>query len=58
MVNDFRGFTLARFGTYTTEGIEMLGEGIAPAIIENVGRQAGMPMGALEVSIASASTLR
>ncbi|MCR6645665.1 MAG: 3-hydroxyacyl-CoA dehydrogenase family protein [Terricaulis sp.] len=28
----------------------MLVEGIAPAIIENVGRQAGMPMGPLEVS--------
>ena len=51
VVNDFRGFYTSRcFGTYTTEGIEMLGEGIAPAIIENVGRQAGMPMGALEVS--------
>ncbi|MBX3510583.1 MAG: enoyl-CoA hydratase/isomerase family protein [Hyphomonadaceae bacterium] len=51
VVNDFRGFYTSRcFGTYTTEGIEMLSEGIAPAIIENVGRQAGMPMGALEVS--------
>jgi 3-hydroxyacyl-CoA dehydrogenase / enoyl-CoA hydratase / 3-hydroxybutyryl-CoA epimerase len=28
----------------------MLGEGIKPAIIENVGRQSGMPMGPLEVS--------
>ncbi|MBN8607291.1 MAG: enoyl-CoA hydratase/isomerase family protein [Caulobacterales bacterium] len=51
VVNDFRGFYTSRcFGTYTTEGIEMLSEGIAPAIIENVGRQCGMPMGALEVS--------
>jgi 3-hydroxyacyl-CoA dehydrogenase/enoyl-CoA hydratase/3-hydroxybutyryl-CoA epimerase len=51
VVNDFRGFYTSRcFGTYTTEGIEMLSEGIAPAVIENVGRQAGMPMGALEVS--------
>jgi 3-hydroxyacyl-CoA dehydrogenase/enoyl-CoA hydratase/3-hydroxybutyryl-CoA epimerase len=50
-VNDHRGFYTSRcFGTYTTEGTEMLMEGIAPAIIENVGRQAGMPMGALEVS--------
>jgi 3-hydroxyacyl-CoA dehydrogenase/enoyl-CoA hydratase/3-hydroxybutyryl-CoA epimerase len=50
-VNDHRGFYTSRcFGTYTTEGTEMLLEGIAPAIIENVGRQAGMPMGALEVS--------
>ncbi|MGE0044212.1 MAG: 3-hydroxyacyl-CoA dehydrogenase NAD-binding domain-containing protein [Hyphomonadaceae bacterium] len=51
VVNDSRGFYTSRcFGTYTTEGIEMLSEGIAPAIIENVGRMAGMPMGALEVS--------
>jgi 3-hydroxyacyl-CoA dehydrogenase/enoyl-CoA hydratase/3-hydroxybutyryl-CoA epimerase len=51
VVNDGRGFYTSRcFGTYTREGMEMLGEGIKPAIIENVGRQAGMPMGALEVS--------
>jgi 3-hydroxyacyl-CoA dehydrogenase/enoyl-CoA hydratase/3-hydroxybutyryl-CoA epimerase len=51
VVNDFRGFYTSRcFGTYTTEGIEMLMEGIAPSIIENVGRQCGMPMGPLEVS--------
>jgi len=51
VVNDFRGFYTSRcFGTYPAEGLEMLTEGIAPAIIENVGRQAGMPMGPLEVS--------
>ena len=51
VVNDFRGFYTSRcFGTYTQEGMEMVLEGIKPAIIENVGRQAGMPMGALEVS--------
>ena len=50
-VNDSRGFYTSRcFGTYTREGMEMLGEGIKPAIIENVGRQSGMPMGPLEVS--------
>ncbi len=50
-VNDFRGFYTSRcFGTYTQEGLEMLKEGIHPAIIENVGRQCGMPMGPLEVS--------
>jgi 3-hydroxyacyl-CoA dehydrogenase/enoyl-CoA hydratase/3-hydroxybutyryl-CoA epimerase len=50
-VNDFRGFYTSRcFGTYPAEGVEMLLEGIAPAIIENVGRQCGMPMGPLEVS--------
>ncbi|MGE0740616.1 MAG: 3-hydroxyacyl-CoA dehydrogenase NAD-binding domain-containing protein [Hyphomonadaceae bacterium] len=51
VVNDHRGFYTSRcFGTYTMEGMEMLMEGVAPAIIENVGRQCGMPMGALEVS--------
>lgn len=50
-VNDFRGFYTSRvFGTYPEEGLTMLSEGIAPAIIENVGRMAGMPMGPLEVS--------
>ncbi len=51
VVNDSRGFYTSRcFGTYTREGMEMLAEGIKPAIIENVGRQCGMPMGALEVT--------
>ncbi len=50
-VNDFRGFYTSRvFGTYPEEGMTMLAEGVAPAIIENVGRMAGMPMGPLEVS--------
>src|SRR5262245_312136 len=50
-VNDSRGFYTSRcFGTYPAEGVEMLMEGVAPAIIENVGRQCGMPMGPLEVS--------
>lgn len=51
VVNDSRGFYTSRcFGTYTQEGLAMLSEGIKPAIIENVGRQSGMPMGPLEVS--------
>ena len=51
VVNDARGFYTSRcFGTYTQEGMAMLAEGIKPAIIENVGRQSGMPMGPLEVS--------
>jgi 3-hydroxyacyl-CoA dehydrogenase/enoyl-CoA hydratase/3-hydroxybutyryl-CoA epimerase len=50
VVNDSRGFYTSRcFGTYTREGMAMLAEGIHPAMIENVGRMAGMPMGALEV---------
>lgn len=50
VVNDSRGFYTSRcFGTYTREGMAMLAEGIHPALIENVGRMAGMPMGPLEV---------
>ena len=51
VVNDSRGFYTSRcFGTYTREGLVMMGEGIAPALIENVGRMSGMPMGPLEVT--------
>jgi 3-hydroxyacyl-CoA dehydrogenase/enoyl-CoA hydratase/3-hydroxybutyryl-CoA epimerase len=51
VVNDSRGFYTSRcFGTYISEGIEMLAEGIAPAIIDNVGRMTGMPRGPLELS--------
>lgn len=50
VVNDARGFYTSRcFGTYTREGMAMLADGIHPAMIENVGRMAGMPMGTLEV---------
>ena len=45
VVNDSRGFYTSRcFGTYVQEGVEMFGEGIKPAIIENVGRMTGMPV--------------
>ncbi|HEX3809351.1 MAG TPA: 3-hydroxyacyl-CoA dehydrogenase NAD-binding domain-containing protein [Rhizomicrobium sp.] len=51
VVNDSRGFYTSRcFGTYTREGMAMLLEGISPAMIENVGRMTGMPMGPLEVT--------
>jgi 3-hydroxyacyl-CoA dehydrogenase/enoyl-CoA hydratase/3-hydroxybutyryl-CoA epimerase len=50
VVNDSRGFYTSRcFSTYLTEGMEMLAEGIAPAIIDNVGRSTGMPRGPLEM---------
>jgi len=50
VVNDSRGFYTSRcFSTYLTEGMEMLAEGIAPAIIDNVGRMTGMPRGPLEM---------
>ena len=51
VVNDSRGFYTSRcFGTYVGEGQEMLGEGIAPALIDNVGRMTGMPRGPLEIA--------
>jgi 3-hydroxyacyl-CoA dehydrogenase/enoyl-CoA hydratase/3-hydroxybutyryl-CoA epimerase len=51
VVNDSRGFYTSRcFGTYVGEGQEMLAEGIAPAMIDNVGRMTGMPRGPLELS--------
>jgi 3-hydroxyacyl-CoA dehydrogenase/enoyl-CoA hydratase/3-hydroxybutyryl-CoA epimerase len=51
VVNDSRGFYTSRvFGTYCAEGMKMLEEGVNPALIENVARQAGMPVGPLAVS--------
>ena len=51
VVNDSRGFYTSRvFGTYLNEGLAMLGEGIAPALIENAGRLAGMPLGPLALA--------
>ena len=51
VVNDSRGFFTSRvFGTFTNEGIAMLGEGVAAAMIETEARKAGMPVGPLAVS--------
>jgi 3-hydroxyacyl-CoA dehydrogenase/enoyl-CoA hydratase/3-hydroxybutyryl-CoA epimerase len=51
VVNDSRGFYTSRcFSTYTSEGINMLAEGVRPALIENAGKLAGMPVGALAVT--------
>jgi 3-hydroxyacyl-CoA dehydrogenase/enoyl-CoA hydratase/3-hydroxybutyryl-CoA epimerase len=51
VVNDSRGFYTSRcFSTYVAEGMEMLAEGVAPAIIDNVGRATGMPRGPLEMA--------
>lgn len=48
VVNDSRGFYTSRcFATYVFEGLAMLEEGVAPALIENAGLQAGMPVGPL-----------
>ena len=51
VVNDARGFYTSRvFGTYITEGLVMLQEGIAPALIENAGKATGMPMPPLQLA--------
>ncbi|WBX84395.1 3-hydroxyacyl-CoA dehydrogenase NAD-binding domain-containing protein [Sphingosinicella microcystinivorans] len=50
VVNDSRGFYTSRvFQTFIHEGMELLREGVAPALIENGARQAGMPVGPLAV---------
>ncbi|MFC5345067.1 3-hydroxyacyl-CoA dehydrogenase NAD-binding domain-containing protein [Brevundimonas staleyi] len=50
VVNDGRGFYTSRcFGTYVAEGLAMLEEGYAPALIDNIGRATGMPRGPLEM---------
>jgi 3-hydroxyacyl-CoA dehydrogenase/enoyl-CoA hydratase/3-hydroxybutyryl-CoA epimerase len=51
VVNDSRGFYTSRvFGTFTSEGISMLAEGVKPALIENASKFAGMPVGPLAVT--------
>ena len=51
VVNDSRGFYTSRvFSTYVLEGLAMLDEGVAPALIENAGLQAGMPVGPLALT--------
>jgi len=51
VVNDSRGFFTSRvFGTFTSEGIALLGEGVAAPLIEMQARKAGMPVGPLAVS--------
>lgn len=45
VVNDSRGFYTSRvFGTYLSEGIAMLAEGVHPRSIEVAGMKSGMPM--------------
>ncbi|MDP2825535.1 MAG: 3-hydroxyacyl-CoA dehydrogenase NAD-binding domain-containing protein [Sulfuritalea sp.] len=56
VVNDARGFYTSRvFGTYVSEGMALLEEGVPPALIDKAGLIAGMPVGPLaladEVSI-------
>ena len=45
VINDSHGFYTSRvFGTYVSEGIAMLGEGVHPRSIEVAGMKTGMPM--------------
>jgi 3-hydroxyacyl-CoA dehydrogenase/enoyl-CoA hydratase/3-hydroxybutyryl-CoA epimerase len=50
VVNDSRGFYTSRTITkYLEESCEMLAEGVAPAIIENIGQMTGMSVGPLSL---------
>lgn len=51
VVNDSRGFFTSRvFSTFTREGALLLHEGVPPAVIENVAKRVGMPVGPLAVT--------
>jgi 3-hydroxyacyl-CoA dehydrogenase/enoyl-CoA hydratase/3-hydroxybutyryl-CoA epimerase len=51
VVSDSRGFFTSRvFATYLNEGLTLLRDGVAPALIENAGRMAGMAVGPLAVA--------
>ena len=51
IVNDARGFFTSRVVmTHLTEGNCMLEEGVPPAMIENAGKMAGMPVGPLALA--------
>ena len=51
VVNDSPGFYTSRiFCAYIDEGMAMLAEGVAPALIENAARQAGFATGPLAVT--------
>lgn len=51
VVNDHRGFFTSRFiGAFVDDSIAMVAEGIAPALIENCARHAGMPVGPLAIT--------
>jgi len=51
VVNDSRGFFTSRtFGTYCSEGGFLLEEGVPAAMIENVAKFKGMPVGPLAVT--------
>src|SRR5262249_50645848 len=50
VVNDSRGFFTSRvIGTFLNEAVAMVGEGLAPASIEQAGLQAGYPAAPLQL---------
>jgi 3-hydroxyacyl-CoA dehydrogenase/enoyl-CoA hydratase/3-hydroxybutyryl-CoA epimerase len=50
VVNDQKGFFTSRFiGAFIDDAIGMVAEGIAPALIENCAKHAGMPVGPLAI---------
>jgi 3-hydroxyacyl-CoA dehydrogenase/enoyl-CoA hydratase/3-hydroxybutyryl-CoA epimerase len=51
VVADGRGFFTSRvFSAYVNAGLACLQEGVVPALVENAGRMAGMPVGPLAVA--------
>jgi len=51
IVKDNWGFYAQRVqNTYILEGIQLLQEGVSPVVIDNLGKQAGMPVGSLELA--------
>jgi 3-hydroxyacyl-CoA dehydrogenase/enoyl-CoA hydratase/3-hydroxybutyryl-CoA epimerase len=51
VIKDSPGFYTSRvFGTFITEGMALLAEGVDPALIENAAKMAGMPMPPLAIS--------
>ncbi|WP_343036534.1 3-hydroxyacyl-CoA dehydrogenase NAD-binding domain-containing protein [Flexivirga aerilata] len=51
VVQDSRGFFTSRvIGTFTNEGLAMLAEGVNPTSLERAARQAGYPVGTLQIS--------
>jgi 3-hydroxyacyl-CoA dehydrogenase/enoyl-CoA hydratase/3-hydroxybutyryl-CoA epimerase len=59
VVNDGPSFFTTRvYCTFVDEGMQMLADGIAPALIENAARMAGMPVGPLAVVDETTTDLR
>lgn len=59
VVNDGPSFFTTRvYCTYVDEGMQMLADGVEPALIENAARMAGMPVGPLAVVDETTTDLR